>query len=247
MTCKPGCRPSGFCDAVPNSPGTRRSPSAAWAERDLYAGLLDTAEAERDAAIRARALLAARLADLQPGGEPEPEPADTGAGPGTFAEVFAQAEHPLLVFTLDLDTAIALDQHPQGPAWRRRTADTLATRAAYATAKAAARAAGHPPGPELADLAAFARHGGPEVALSAAAVALGESRRVSTDPKFVQAHTFDVPTQVNPAGRAPMFAHVRIGGVQPPAPRLHFYDDSTGTGHLIIGYLGPHLPSSRTN
>lgn len=221
--------------------------SAAWIDRDLHAGLLDAAEAERDAAIRARALLAARLADLDPDTEPEPEPADDGAGPGTFAEVFVQAAHPLLVFTLDVDTAAALDQHPQAPAWRRRAADTLATMAAYATAKATTRAAGHQPGPELADLAAFARHGGPEVVLSAGAVALGESRRTSTDPKFVQARTFDVPAQVNPTGQAPMFAHVRIGGVQPPAPRLHYYDDTTGTGHLIVGYLGPHLPSSRTN
>lgn len=100
-----------------------------------------------------------------------------------------------------------------------------------------------PDGAQLADLAALARHGGPGVALSAAAVALGESRRTITDPKFVQARTFTVPGQVNPAGQAPMFAHVRILGVQPPAPRLHFYDDTTGTGHLVVGYLGPYLPS----
>ena len=229
--------------------GLRAELAAAWADRDLYAGLLDAAEAERDAAIRARALLCAQLADLRPDTDEaaEPQLADTEQAPGSFAEVFTQAAHPLLAFTLDLDVTAALDAHPNAPAWRRRTADALATAAAYATAKATVRSAGHPPGPELADLAAFARDGGPEVALSLGAIASGESRRVGADPRFAAARIFAVPEQINPTGRTPMFAHIRIGGVQPPAPRMHYYDDTARTGQFVIGYLGPHLPSTRTN
>jgi hypothetical protein len=32
-----------------------------------------------------------------------------------------------------------------------------------------------------------------------------------------------------------------------PAPRLHFLDDTDRTGHVYVGYLGAHLPTSKTN
>jgi hypothetical protein len=233
-------------DAVAETQRLRAELAAAWADRDLYADLLDRAEQERDAAIRSRAPLAARLAELRSDTAPEPEPVEN-AVPGTFADVLEMVTHPLLVLTLDRAVAAGLDEHPQASAWRRRTVDALATAAAYVTAKAAARTVGRQLGPDLADLGAYARRGGPGVQLSAAAIALGESQHVTTDPRYCQARIFSVPVEIDPSGRALMLAHIRIGGVQPPAPRLHYLDDTDRTGRLVIGYLGPHLPSHRTN
>lgn len=46
-------------------------------------------------------------------------------------------------------------------------------------------------------------------------------------------------------GEVFMGAHFRVGGVRPPAPRMHIYDDTAGkTGKIHIGYIGPHLPNA---
>ena len=218
-------------------------------DRDLYADLLEQAEQERNDAVRDRARLAATLSEIQ---------ADQGAlevatvtavdlpAPNTFAEVLEQAAHPLLVLTLDPAAAAALDSHPNAPAWRRRTADALATLAAYATEVAETRAGSRSRRPELANLLTYVRKGGPEVTIAAGMVALGESRGVTSGPN-AQARVFSVPTDVHPDGRVAMFTHLRIGGVRPPAVRLHLHDDTDGSGKIVCGYLGPHLPTSRTN
>ncbi|MFJ4902896.1 hypothetical protein [Streptomyces sp. NPDC088727] len=45
-------------------------------------------------------------------------------------------------------------------------------------------------------------------------------------------------------GEVFMGAHFRVGGVKPPAPRMHVYDDTSGpTGMVHVGYIGPHLPT----
>jgi hypothetical protein len=45
-----------------------------------------------------------------------------------------------------------------------------------------------------------------------------------------------------------MEAHVKLRSVGYPAPRMYFHDDSGGaTGKIWIGYLGDHLPNTRTN
>jgi hypothetical protein len=59
-------------------------------------------------------------------------------------------------------------------------------------------------------------------------------------PKFASQRTFTVP------GLGPVFMqeHFRVGGVRPPAPRMHVYDDTAGpTGLVHVGYVGPHLPN----
>jgi hypothetical protein len=42
-----------------------------------------------------------------------------------------------------------------------------------------------------------------------------------------------------------MWAHVKIDN-RDPAPRLHFHDDTRGSGKVYVGYIGPHLPSPKT-
>ncbi|MGI5214867.1 hypothetical protein [Plantactinospora sp. CA-290183] len=216
------------------------------ADRDLYGQLVDAAEEERDTAIRRLGRALGRLCELEPdAADPEPEEYLT---PATFAEIVDQAAatYPLLAFTLDPAHAARLDDHPKAPAWRRRTVSALATLAAYTEAKAAVRRGERQPGGDLSDPIAFTRHGGPGVHLSAASIALGESRSVTEFDKFASARVFPTPLDVNPAGQAAMYAHIRIGTGQHPAPRLHFLDDTAGSGRLVIGYLGTHLPSKRT-
>ncbi|MFD8648655.1 hypothetical protein [Streptomyces mirabilis] len=46
-------------------------------------------------------------------------------------------------------------------------------------------------------------------------------------------------------GEVFMGAHFRVGGVRPPAPRMHIYDDTAGpTGTIHVGYIGVHLPNA---
>lgn len=43
-----------------------------------------------------------------------------------------------------------------------------------------------------------------------------------------------------------MQAHLKIGGGNTIAPRLHFYDDCPRSGKVYVGYLGPHLRNTLT-
>lgn len=75
-----------------------------------------------------------------------------------------------------------------------------------------------------------------------------ESKGVMMNGKFVAARTLPVPVEVDPSGQVVMEAHIRVGSGKPPAPRLHFHDDTNGeTGKIYVGHLGPHLPNYQTN
>ncbi|MFE0472558.1 hypothetical protein ACFW2V_13185 [Streptomyces sp. NPDC058947] len=75
-----------------------------------------------------------------------------------------------------------------------------------------------------------------------------ESKGVMMNSKFVAARTLRVPEEVDPDGKVVMEAHIRIGSGKPPAPRLHFHDDTSGTtGKIYVGHIGPHLPNYQTN
>lgn len=84
-------------------------------------------------------------------------------------------------------------------------------------------------------------------AVSANAVASGESQSVNNNPDLRGARVFPVPTEVDPAGVAYMSAHIRIAKRTAPAPRLHYYDDAANSGKVYVGYLGAHLPTARFN
>jgi hypothetical protein len=57
---------------------------------------------------------------------------------------------------------------------------------------------------------------------------------------------FPVPSEVDPTGLAVMAAHFKPTNENTFAPRLHFYDDTAGTGKVYIGYIGKHLTNTRT-
>lgn len=57
---------------------------------------------------------------------------------------------------------------------------------------------------------------------------------------------FPVPTSVNSAGQVLMGAHFKPTNENTIAPRLHFYDDTAGTGKVYVGYIGRHLTNTKT-
>lgn len=51
-----------------------------------------------------------------------------------------------------------------------------------------------------------------------------------------------------PDGRNVMMeAHIRLSQEATTAPRLHYYDDTADSGLIVVGYIGAHLPNTRTN
>lgn len=84
--------------------------------------------------------------------------------------------------------------------------------------------------------------------ISAALLAMKESDSVSGRDKFAAPRTFPVPPEVDPSGKVFMPAHIKLRKTGTPAPRIHFHDDAGGTtGKVWVGYVGDHLPNTRTN
>lgn len=80
----------------------------------------------------------------------------------------------------------------------------------------------------------------------AAKVAMRESDTVARNAKLRSERMLPVPKAVDPDGRVFMQAHLKIGGGNTIAPRLHFYDDCSRSGKVYVGYLGPHLRNTLT-
>lgn len=77
-------------------------------------------------------------------------------------------------------------------------------------------------------------------------VAMTEHETVHTNRAMRSARTFAVPVSIDPAGSVAMWAHIKIDN-KDPAPRVHFYDDTRGSGRVYIGYIGSHLLSPKTS
>lgn len=217
----------------------------AHADVDRLATAAEDADRERDLVLHRRAELAVLLDTF---GADEPDEDELPDLAGSFGEVLVAGRHQLLEFSLDTTIVDGLDQHAQAPAWRRCVAGTLATMARYATAKVDARDAGRSPGPDLADLKAFARSGHDLVLISPDRIALSESPAVTRTARFAVQRRFPVPRTVDAAGTTTVLAHIRIGR-KPPAPRLYFLDrtDVPGDGKIYLTYLGPHLDNRLTD
>lgn len=216
---------------------------------DDYARAFEETEAERDELRRVNGLLAGTLARFH---DADDEVAAAERPPEefpSFAELISAATATLkhLAITAEPAPAAILDHHPKATAWRRKAWDALRTLDAYACARTTLLDAGQDPGPELSDVLAFARTGQPGSLISANIIALAESDTVTTNERLRQARTFRVDPRTNPAGRDYFGAHIALERFKAPAPRLHFLDDTDRTGTVYIGYLGAHLPTSKTN
>jgi len=75
-------------------------------------------------------------------------------------------------------------------------------------------------------------------------IALKESESTGQDQRTRAARTFNVPVDVNSKGSAYMEAHIKIDKTGMPAPRIHFLDDTSNSGRVYVGYVGPHLPTA---
>ncbi len=56
-----------------------------------------------------------------------------------------------------------------------------------------------------------------------------------------------VPESAHPGGRVFMSEHLKLGQYRSVAPRLHFFHDGRNTGKVYVGYIGRHLPNTKTN
>lgn len=55
-----------------------------------------------------------------------------------------------------------------------------------------------------------------------------------------------VPTEVDPSGRVMMEAHFKPTHRDTFAPRMHYYDDTSKSGKIYVGYIGRHLTTKET-
>jgi hypothetical protein len=70
-----------------------------------------------------------------------------------------------------------------------------------------------------------------------------ESEAVRNNPKFHDARVFPGPRDE----LVFMEAHFKLGAKRTISPRLHYFDNSQGDGRMYVGYIGRHLPNTRTN
>ncbi|THV33556.1 hypothetical protein [Glycomyces buryatensis] len=154
----------------------------------------------------------------------------------------ARLEHLELPETLDAEVAKLDVTHPRlRRRWTAKTWDALRALDAYAAARAEGRFTGG-----FYDWCCRPLPGKP--AITPTMVSMKESETVSGRSKFRDARTFRVPESIDPSGRIYMPSHIKLQQVGSPAPRMHFLDDAGGTtGRVWIGYLGDHLPNTRTN
>ncbi|KQO98494.1 hypothetical protein [Leifsonia sp. Leaf264] len=68
----------------------------------------------------------------------------------------------------------------------------------------------------------------------------------STMQRWADERVFPVPTTVSETGQVLMGSHFKPTNENTIAPRLHFHDDTTGTGKVYIGYIGRHLTNTKT-
>lgn len=76
-----------------------------------------------------------------------------------------------------------------------------------------------------------------------------ESDYVRNRGKLNDKRVFRVPEEVEPSGRIPMYAHIKLDIEYGICPRLYFYPDlgPDTTNRVYIGYLGRHLPVQQSN
>ena len=201
---------------------------------------LDIAAALLDDRARRNTWLERELANA---GRPQPPSAPDPTSPASWEELLASGA-TLPYIALDrMDARLEpLRGHPLEAVWLRRAWTSLRALSAYAETKKTLGATALP------HFTAYLRSPQAPIAIPAGRYVPSESEPVLTNRKFRQARTFSVPTTVCPDGQVLMEEHIRVGSGRPPAPRLYFYDDTSGaTGNVLVGYLGKHLSAPQTN
>ncbi|MFJ2217734.1 hypothetical protein ACIQVO_37085 [Streptomyces sp. NPDC101062] len=202
---------------------------------------LETTAARLDVQARRNAWLEQELARA---GRPRTTAADPDPSTPTSWEdlLSSAAELPFLdLDRISVDLA-PLRGHSLESVWRDRAWTSLRALSTYAETKNARGAAAIP------HFTAYLQSPEARVPLPTARYVPAESELIITNRKFRFARSFPVPPAVCAEGRVFMDEHIRVGSGRPPAPRLYFYDDTSGeTGNVLVGYLGKHLPAPQTN
>jgi hypothetical protein len=143
---------------------------------------------------------------------------------------------PGLLLTANQSGAALLDEHAKSILWARKIWTMLRGLNDYATIVTSGGFTG--------GLAQYSRNPPPGVLpLPWGKLALNESEATMNNPECVRARVFSVPLSVEPTRQAVMFAHLKVDRVS-PAPRVHFLDKVDLVGKVIVGYVGPHLPTA---
>jgi len=165
------------------------------------------------------------------------------AVPGSMAELLERLQRPQLervVFTGDHDPALELDDVVHTGLHVQRTWEALLALRDYAAAKAA--------GTLDSDVQGYLERT-PDGLCSwpAGRHARCESATVQNDPRLRAPRLLPVPPEVDPSGRTPMWAHLKLLSLGQTSPRLHYLDDTRRTGRVYVGYIGRHLPNTQTS
>ncbi|MEV0328936.1 hypothetical protein AB0H63_21170 [Micromonospora echinospora] len=163
------------------------------------------------------------------------------ARPDSFGELLrwiTKLEH--VEFTGDPDCPADLDGIDTLGAWASKTWDALLVLEDYATAKADGRWDRDVQGflqqtPAGCHVWPARRH------------ARDESGEVRSNPAFWRCRVLPVPASVDASGEVFMGAHFKIASFAMVSPRMHYYDDTVGSGRIYVGYIGRHLPTGQTN
>ncbi|MGX7760582.1 hypothetical protein ACWQ06_18260 [Streptomyces angustmyceticus] len=161
-------------------------------------------------------------------------------GPESFEELLDRVTGlTRLHFTGYRKVTLELDAQAHGSSWVRMTWDALLALQDFAEAAAAGRI-----GCDFKQWCADAPSGAR--AISPRKVVRDESKTVKSNASWRRERTFSVPEHVDPARKVFMGAHVRVGGGNTIAPRLHYYDGACVEHGIYIGYIGPHLTNTLT-
>lgn len=203
-------------------------------DRDAARDQADVVQAELDQKVRALAYARRMLAERGQAFE-ESDP-DDEVELDSWGDLVSMAGEllPHIVLGDIQTTAAGLAGHRYERQWIGKAWKVLESLECYAQAKA-----------DGAPVQAFGAYlDWPEATspISKARYAPVEADPVLTSDKLHRTRMFPVPYSVCDAGEVFMGAHVRIGSGRAPAPRLHFYDDTSGGSKKIhVGYIGAHL------
>ncbi|MFD5748201.1 hypothetical protein [Streptomyces sp. NPDC127033] len=168
-------------------------------------------------------------------------PVDLSAdAPTSFAEILDRIKAmPRVHFTGREKYTLDLDDQAYGSSWVRMAWDALLALRDFADASAGGKA-----NSDFKQWCADAPEG--SHVISPRKIVRAESKTVKTNSDWRRERTFPVPDGVHRDGKIFMGAHLRIGGGNTIAPRLHYYDGACAEHGVFIGYIGPHLTNTMT-
>lgn len=168
---------------------------------------------------------------------PKSSPADEP--PLTFGELLERlSEFEQVEFTGDEKHALELDEHGLLD-WSLRTWNALRGLNDYCRVRSSGEFEG-----SVDDYIGNVPAGCAEI--TPGSHARSETTATQNHPVFGPPRVLTVPKSVDPAGKVFMGAHIRIAKYGSVSPRMHYFNDATGTGKIYVGYIGAHLPNFRT-